>query len=200
MKLLSKVLREYVTSIRELNNLPFKHILRLAAHYVLLSLDEVDRWLLHRDNHNTSAHEYRMQFTEKIVSSLPTFISDTHAVLATPCQQALFVLNPRPKDLSLIQDLMTRHLPADVAVWAYGSRVNGNNHEGSYLDLVLRTPDLTTLHGHLLSEFRETLTDSNLPIFVDTQDWTILQASFRPRILARYKVLRPRAAALAVPI
>ena len=88
MKLLRKVLREYVTSTRELNSLPFKQILRLAAQHGLLTLDEVDRWLLHRDNRNTSAHEYGMQFAEKIVSALPSFISDTHAVLVTLRQQA----------------------------------------------------------------------------------------------------------------
>ena len=88
VKLLRKVLREYVTATRELNEMQFKQILRLAAQHGLLSLDEVDRWLLHRDNRNTSAHEYGMQFAEKIVSSLPTFINDTDAVLATLRQQA----------------------------------------------------------------------------------------------------------------
>ena len=88
VKLLRKVLREYVTSTRELVNMPFKTILRLAAQHGLLSLDEVDRWLLHRDNRNTSAHEYGMQFAEKIVSTLSTFISDTNAVLTTLRQQS----------------------------------------------------------------------------------------------------------------
>ncbi|HEX8328461.1 MAG TPA: nucleotidyltransferase substrate binding protein [Hymenobacter sp.] len=88
VKLLRKVLREYVTSTSELNNLPFKHILRLAAQHGLLSLDEVDRWLLHRDNRNTSAHEYGMQFAEQIINTLPLFIADTHAVLTTLRKQA----------------------------------------------------------------------------------------------------------------
>jgi predicted nucleotidyltransferase len=110
------------------------------------------------------------------------------------------MLDLRSKDLTLLHDLMARHLPAEVAVWAYGSRVNGNNHEASDLDLVLRTPDLTPLPGHLLSEFREALTDSNLPIFVDAHDWATLPASFHPRILARYEVVRPSAPAPAVPV
>ena len=83
VKLLRRVLAEYVTVTRELANMPFKHILRLAAQHGLLSLDEVDRWLVHRDNRNTSAHEYGMQFAEKIISHLPVFISDTEAVLTT---------------------------------------------------------------------------------------------------------------------
>ena len=110
------------------------------------------------------------------------------------------MLDLNPRYVAMLHDLMARHLPAEVAVWAYGSRVNGNHHEGSDLDLVLRTTDLTALPDRLLSEFREALTDSNLPIFVDTHDWATLPASFHPRILARYEVLRPGAAAPAVPV
>jgi predicted nucleotidyltransferase len=109
------------------------------------------------------------------------------------------MLHLRPKDLALVHDLIARHLPAEVAVWAYGSRVNGNHHEGSDLDLVLRTPDLTALPNHLLAGFREALTDSNLPIFVDAHDWATLPTSFHPRILNRYEVVRPGAPTPAVP-
>lgn len=107
------------------------------------------------------------------------------------------MLHLRPKDLALVHELIARHLPAEVAVWAYGSRVNGDHYEASDLDLVLRTPTLTPLPGRVLSEFREALTDSNLPIFVDTHDWATLPASFHPRILARYEVVRPGAAVAA---
>lgn len=109
------------------------------------------------------------------------------------------MLHLRPNDLTLVHELIARHLPAEVAVWAYGSRVNGNHHEGSDLDLVLRTPDLAPLPGRLLAAFREALTDSNLPIFVDAHDWATLPAAFRPSILNRYEVLRPGAPAPAVP-
>lgn len=104
------------------------------------------------------------------------------------------MLDLNPRYVVMLHDLMARHLPAEVAVWAYGSRVNGNNHEGSDLDLVLRGPGLTPLPTGLLSGFREALTDSNLPIFVDAHDWATLPESFHPRILARYEVLRPGAA------
>ena len=105
----------------------------------------------------------------------------------------------RPKDLTLLHDIMARHLPAEVVVWAYGSRVNGNNHEGSDLDLVLRSADLQALPAGVLSRFREALTDSKLPIFVNAHDWATLPASFHPRILARYEVVRPGAAVTAEP-
>lgn len=100
------------------------------------------------------------------------------------------MLHLRPKDLALLHELIARHLPPAVAVWAYGSRVNGDAHDGSDLDLVLRGPGLQALPAGVASCFREALTDSNLPIFVDVHDWALLPASFHPRILTRYEVVR----------
>ena len=108
------------------------------------------------------------------------------------------MLDLRPKDLILVHELIARYLPPPVAVWAYGSRVNGNAYDGSDLDLVLRGPDLAALPAGLLGHFREALTDSNLPIFVDAHDWARLPESFHSRILTRYEVVRP-GAAVAVP-
>ena len=99
------------------------------------------------------------------------------------------MLHLNPRYVAMLHDLMARHLPAEVAVWAYGSRVNGNAHEGSDLDLVLRGPDLQALPAGVASRFREALTESNLPIFVDVHDWALLPPSFHPRILTRYEAL-----------
>lgn len=96
----------------------------------------------------------------------------------------------RPQDLKLLQELLAQHLPADTAVWAYGSRVNGDAYDGSDLDLVLRGAGLRELPSTMLSQLREELTESNLPILVDVHDWARLPASFHERILARYEVLR----------
>ena len=56
---------------------------RTAARHGMFTRDEVDAWFLHRDNHNTTAHEYGRNFAEKIVVSLPQFIRNADAVLAT---------------------------------------------------------------------------------------------------------------------
>ncbi|WP_375417878.1 nucleotidyltransferase family protein [uncultured Hymenobacter sp.] len=96
----------------------------------------------------------------------------------------------RPQDLKLLQELLTQHLPAGTAVWAYGSRVNGDAYDGSDLDLVLRGAGLRELPYAVLSQLRKELTESNLPILVDVHDWARLPASFHERILARYEVLR----------
>ncbi len=93
---------------------------------------------------------------------------------------------------------MAQHLPPSVAVWAYGSLVNGDAYEGSDLDLVVRGPNLEPLPWEQLNSLRHLLTDSNLPILVDIHDWTTLPASFHARILARYEVLRPAQAVAPV--
>ncbi|OGX90201.1 nucleotidyltransferase substrate binding protein [Hymenobacter coccineus] len=88
IKLLRKVLRDYVTSTRELAEMPFKNVLRQAAQHGLLSLEAVDRWFNYRDLRNTSAHEYGQNFAEKIIVALPDFIQDADAVLTTLRQHA----------------------------------------------------------------------------------------------------------------
>ena len=45
-------------------------------------MDEVERWFQHRDNRNTTAHEYGRSFAEKVVITLPAFIRDAEAALA----------------------------------------------------------------------------------------------------------------------
>lgn len=47
---------------------------------------------------------------------------------------------------------------APIEVWAYGSRVSGEAHEGSDLDLVIRTPTLQKLPIDLLQELKEKIT------------------------------------------
>ena len=48
-----------------------------------------------------------------------------------------------------LEALLSKHVPG-VEVWAYGSRVNGESHDGSDLDLVLRGPALEPLDGRYL--------------------------------------------------
>ena len=84
-----------------------------------------------------------------------------------------------------LQALLAMHTP-QVQVWAYGSRVNGNAHEGSDLDLVLRNPadltqDVTGWH-----ELKEALQASDLPMLVDVHLWSRLPQAFYANIEAGY--------------
>jgi uncharacterized protein len=76
-----------------------------------------------------------------------------------------------------------------MEVWAYGSRVSRRAHEGSDLDLVIRTEHLEPMPWASYHDLRETIRDSNIPILVELHDWTRLPNSFHQNILAQYEVL-----------
>ena len=91
----------------------------------------------------------------------------------------------------MIEDLLDRLLPG-VEVWAYGSRVNGQSHDGSDLDLVLRAPDLGPIPLGSLGEITEALTDSNIPFLVEARDWARLPERFQREIERDFVVLREK--------
>jgi predicted nucleotidyltransferase len=74
-------------------------------------------------------------------------------------------------------------------VWAYGSRVNGDAHNGSDLDLVVRSKNLTPLPLDSFVELSEKIKYSNIPILVELRDWAMLPESFHKNILRQYEVL-----------
>jgi predicted nucleotidyltransferase len=88
-----------------------------------------------------------------------------------------------------LQDLLSQYTP-QAQVWAYGSRVNGDAHEGSDLDLVLRNPvDLSQdVDGWLA--LQEALKASSLPILVDVHLWSRLPPTFHANIEKAYVELR----------
>lgn len=88
----------------------------------------------------------------------------------------------RDKDKQLLQQLMQRYLP-NVTVWAYGSRVTGDAHETSDLDIVLRSADLSAIPRNVFNVFVEAVRDSNIPILVDIHDWAKLPISFHNEII-----------------
>ncbi len=81
----------------------------------------------------------------------------------------------------------TTEMPLEV--WAYGSRVNGTAHDGSDLDLVVRSKDLTQLPIEVLVDVKERIRESNIPIMVQVFDWARLPATFHSNINAVHEVL-----------
>ena len=82
-------------------------------------------------------------------------------------------------------------LPLPVEVWAYGSRVKGTAHEGSDLDLVIITRDREQIPLHLLTDLKEKIRDSNIPILVELFDWSRLPETFHKNIESCYEVFFP---------
>jgi predicted nucleotidyltransferase len=91
--------------------------------------------------------------------------------------------------LHMVQAVLRQHAP-DAAAWAYGSRVNGDHHEASDIDLVLRHPGAQPCPPGQLDTLREAFSDSNLPILVQVVDWARIPAAFRAEIEAGYVVLQ----------
>lgn len=98
-------------------------------------------------------------------------------------------LHLRPAWREMLEDLLRTHVP-QADVWAYGSRVKGESHEMSDLDIVLRNPADLSRPVRAAPTLREALTDSMLPIMVDVHDWANLPGYFHEEILRAYVVLR----------
>lgn len=103
------------------------------------------------------------------------------------CPQQQLQLQPRHR--ALLCQILAQHLP-QAAVWAYGSRVTGQGHDASDLDLVVRRPDNLQQEMPDLWQLQDALIDSNLPIHVDVVDWARIPDSFRQEIERAYVVLQ----------
>lgn len=97
-------------------------------------------------------------------------------------------LDLKPRHRAQLENLLRQHLP-EVEVWAYGSRVKGESHGGSDLDLVLRGPQLAPLPFKTLCDFQEAVQESTIPFFVEARDWARLPESFHREIEREYVVL-----------
>ncbi|MFZ2726941.1 MAG: nucleotidyltransferase domain-containing protein [Methylococcaceae bacterium] len=91
----------------------------------------------------------------------------------------------RDKDKQQLLKLLAQYLP-NVTAWAYGSRVNGDCHDTSDLDIVLRSVDLSPIPILQLEDFLQALNDSNIPILIEARDWARLPLSFHEEILKNY--------------
>ena len=79
----------------------------------------------------------------------------------------------RDKDRVNIELLAKKTLKTPSQIWAYGSRVNGDAHDTSDLDLVIVSDDEKKLNIDEFMNFKESLKESNIPIFIQVMDWNI---------------------------
>lgn len=98
-------------------------------------------------------------------------------------------LDLRPTHLGLLRSLLARELP-HAEIWAFGSRVHGNGHEASDLDLVVRNPAALLTPTPGVAALREALVESNLPIRVDLLDWAELKPHFWLELERAYVVVQ----------
>lgn len=94
----------------------------------------------------------------------------------------------REKDRqTLINIFSSENYPMDVL--AYGSRVNGDAHDGSDLDLAVCGKNSQSLPIDVYSRLLKKVQDSNIPILVDIKDFYALPSKFRQGIESKCEVL-----------
>lgn len=91
----------------------------------------------------------------------------------------------KPQYLKMLTDIFEQYCP-NAEIWAYGSRVNGDAHEGSDLDMVVKNFHSNTAK---LSELRELITNSNIPFLTDINEFDKLPKYFQNEILKKYVVI-----------
>ncbi len=95
----------------------------------------------------------------------------------------------REKDRKSIIDLAFKTIKTPSELWAFGSRVNGDAHDMSDLDLVIVTNSSEKLNIDELVTFKDSLRESNIPIIVQVMDWSRVPQSFHNNILENYEVV-----------
>ena len=99
-------------------------------------------------------------------------------------------LHLKSKHLHSLENIVGVFLPG-VEVWAYGSRVTGRSHEGSDLDLVLRSPDLKKIPTFDLQRLKKALQESAIPFYVEVRDWATMPERYHDKIRQNHVVLIP---------
>lgn len=97
------------------------------------------------------------------------------------------MINIKEQHLHELNQLFESYCPK-AEIWAYGSRVNGDSHSGSDLDLVVKS-----FHEEKKSvaELRRLLNDSDLPFLTDLQEFDKLPVSFQTEIRKGYVQIFP---------
>ena len=94
----------------------------------------------------------------------------------------------KPQYLKMLTDIFDEYCPR-AEIWAYGSRINGQAHDGSDLDLVVKTFNANNIKAFQLKEI---ISNSNIPFLVDIQEFDNLLKSFQEEILKNYIVIYDR--------
>jgi predicted nucleotidyltransferase len=89
------------------------------------------------------------------------------------------------KYLDVLKKIIREQIP-DAEIWAFGSRVNKQNHETSDLDLVIHQKNTAS---DAFIKFKESILNSNIPILIDVLDWDSIPDSFKDEIQKNHVVV-----------
>ena len=88
------------------------------------------------------------------------------------------MINLNTQYISILKQIFDTYCK-NAEIWAYGSRVNGDCHDGSDLDLVVVSYNE---HGKNLGDLKQLINESDIPILVDISEFHMLPKSFQDEI------------------
>jgi Nucleotidyltransferase substrate binding protein like len=80
-KLLRKCLKPFYHSSQAVDKLHFKEVFKQAVLRSIIAPDLCERFLEYRDNRNSTAHDYGVNFAKETLVLLPSFIKDASNVV-----------------------------------------------------------------------------------------------------------------------
>jgi predicted nucleotidyltransferase len=92
-------------------------------------------------------------------------------------------------NLKILKKLLKQWVP-NALVLAYGSRIKGNAHSGSDLDLILQNPNHPEAPNNQLDELHQEIIESNITILIDIKDWALLPETFRQEIKKQHVIIQ----------
>ena len=96
-------------------------------------------------------------------------------------------LNVKQRHLNMLYDIFNSYCPK-AEIWAFGSRLTDNYHDGSDLDLVIKSFNDDTKQ---LYELKELINDSNIPFLTDILEFEKVPDYFQENILKKYIKIYP---------
>lgn len=92
----------------------------------------------------------------------------------------------KPQYLKMLNEILEKYCPK-AEIWAYGSRIKSDAHNGSDLDLVVKSFNSDNCY---LFELKELLSESNIPFIIDIHEFDLLPKSFQQEIEKDYVVIK----------
>ena len=93
----------------------------------------------------------------------------------------------KQKYLDMLRTIFKQYCP-EAEIWAYGSRLGGDAHEGSDLDLAVKTFGDKKC---TLTELKQMLNESDIPFLIDILEFDKIPESFQDEIKKNYTVIFP---------
>lgn len=93
----------------------------------------------------------------------------------------------KPEYFNMLINIFMQYCPK-AEVWAYGSRIKGNAHDGSDLDLVVFDFGDEKCS---LAELKDILNDSDIPFLIDINEYKDLTENFQKEIKKKYLKIFP---------